>query len=124
MTPLDKLQPANNADVVIYTPYYSKDKHRLLPLALSLYQQGNVQGQRSIEGNENIPFLANWFVSKLPSELTLCRIQFDGQLELSYEATFANSEFVDYLIELLISFERARIPDFPRAFYRKLLRLD
>lgn len=124
MKTIEQLKPANKADVVIYVPYYSKDKHRLLPYAISLYQQGLMEGHRRIEGGEDIPFIATWFVSKLPSELTRCRIQFDGQAELSYEVTVLNAEFIDYLIETFKTFQRSRSTDFPRAFYRKLLRFE
>ena len=101
MANLDKLEPANKADVLVYQPYYpSKDKQKLLPLALSLYNQGRLEGKRRIESGEGISLAASWYVSKLPSELTRCRVQFEGQAELSYEITILNSEFIDYLIDL------------------------
>ncbi|MGF1478443.1 MAG: type IV pilus biogenesis protein EbsA [Cyanophyceae cyanobacterium] len=124
MTAINELQPAKPGDTSIYLPYYSKDKHNLLPYAISLYKQGSLEGQRRIEGGEDIPFVATWYISTLPSELTRCRIQFDGQAELSYEATILNAEFIDYLISIVKKFQRSRLTDFPRAFYRKLLRFD
>ena len=124
MKTLEQLKPANKAQVAIYVPYYSKDKHRILPYAIYLYQQGLLEGQRQIEGGENIPFIATWFVSKLPAELTRCRIQFDGQADLNYAVTISNSEFIEYLIETIKDFQRSSSIDFPRAFYRKLLRSE
>jgi hypothetical protein len=56
--------------------------------------------------------------------LTRCRMQFDGNADLSYEVTMANFEFVDFLIEVLFIFKSTRAADFSQAFYRKLLRLD
>jgi hypothetical protein len=121
---LEKLQPANPRDVNVYAPYYQGRKRSALPLAISLYQTGNLEGIRKIEGGDSIPFVASWSVSSLPADLTRCRLQFDGNAELSYEVTLANFEFVDFLIEVLFYFKSNRIPDFSQAFYRKLLRLD
>lgn len=125
MLTLDKLEPASKADVLVYQPYYpSKEKQKILPLALSLYSQGRLEGKRRIEGAEGVSLAASWYVSKLPSELTRCRVQFEGQAELSYEITILNSEFIDYLIDLIFIFKESKIADFPQAFYRKLLRFD
>ncbi|RMF21238.1 MAG: hypothetical protein D6756_12845 [Cyanobacteria bacterium J083] len=124
MPSLQKLKPAPKSESAIYTPYYTKNKHQILPYAISLYQEGSLEGERTIEGGEDVPFVATWYVSKLPSELTRCRLQFEGLAELSYEVTLSNSEFVDYLIDVIINFKRHRITDFPKEFYRKLLRHD
>ena len=124
MSTIENLKPAGRADVVIYMPYYAKNKHSWLPYAISLYRQGSLEGKRNIEGGEPIPFVASWYVSKLPSELTRCRLQFDGQAELSYETTVSNSEFIDYLIDVIIDFKSSHSTDFPREFYRKLLKFD
>jgi len=105
-------------------PYYQGNKRNMLPLAISLYQKGALEGQRKIEGGDSIPFIATWNVSTLPADLTRCRMQFEGNAELSYEVTMANFEFVDCLIDLLMTFKRSRNADFSQAFYRKLLRLD
>ncbi|MBE9177346.1 hypothetical protein IQ268_02000 [Oculatella sp. LEGE 06141] len=121
---LEKLQPANPRDVNVYSPYYQGRKRNALPLAISLYQMGNLEGLRKIEGGESIPFVASWNVSSLPADLTRCRLQFDGNAELSYELTLANFEFVDFLIDVLFNFKSARIADFSQGFYRRLLRLD
>jgi hypothetical protein len=124
MSTIEELKPAGRADVIIYMPYYAKTKHNWLPYAISLYRQGSLEGERIVQGGESIPFVASWYVSKLPSELTRCRLQFDGQAELSYEVTLSNSEFIDFLIDVIINFKRSHLSDFPREFYRKLLRFD
>ena len=124
MSIIESLKPAGRASVVIYIPYYSKNKHNWLPYAISLYQTGSLEGKRIIEGGESIPFVASWYVSKLPSELTRCRLQFDGQAELSYEVTLSNSEFIDDLIDVIINFKRSHLTDFPGSFYRKLLKFE
>ena len=124
MSTIEQIKPAGRADVIIYTPYYSKNKHSWLPHAIALYRNGSLEGNREVEGGESIPFVASWYVSKLPSELTRCRLQFDGQAELSYEVTLSNSEFIDYLIDVIMNFKRSKITDFPRGFYRKLLRFE
>ena len=124
MTSIDKIQPAPKAEVMIYQPYYHKDKHNLLPYAISLYSQGNLEGVRYIEGGKGVPFVASWYVSKLPSELTRCRLQFDGQAELSYEMTILNSEFIEYLIEAIKIYKERNSADFPQGFYRKLLQCE
>jgi hypothetical protein len=121
---LEKLQPANPRDVSVYAPYYQGRKKSALPLAITLYQMGNLEGIRKIEGGESIPFVASWNVSALPSELTRCRMQFDGNADLNYELMLPNFEFIDFLIEVLFGFKRSRAADFSQAFYRKLLRLD
>lgn len=121
---IEQLKPAEQGAVAVYMPYYQGNKRTLLPYAISLYQQGKFEGKRRIEGSEDIPFVATWFISKLPSELTRCRLQFDGNAELSYDVTLANSELVDYLIEVIKNFKATKIADFPQAFYRRLLRLD
>jgi hypothetical protein len=121
---LEKLQPADPRAVNVYAPYYQGRKKSALPLAISLYQIGSLEGLRKIEGGESIPFVASWSVSTLPSELTRCRLQFDGNADLSYELMLPNFEFVDYLIEVLFIFKSVRTADFSQGFYRKLLRLD
>lgn len=122
---LEQLQPAANQYVGVYIPYYPQaNKKQLLPLAISLYQKGSLEGKRKIEGGDSIPFVATWNVSTLPADLCRCRIQFDGNADLSYEIMMANFEYVDYLIEVIMNFRRSRLADFSQAFYRKLLRLD
>ncbi|MDV2999114.1 MAG: hypothetical protein N5P05_000720 [Chroococcopsis gigantea SAG 12.99] len=105
-------------------PYYPKDKHSLLPYALTLYKQGYLEGKRQIEGSESIPFVASWYVSNLPAELTRCRLQFEGQAELSYEMTILNAEFIDFLIGSIKTHKQLGSADFSQSFYRKLLRFE
>lgn len=124
MTEIEKLQPAPQGAVAMYMPYYQGQRRSFLPLAISLYQKGSLEGRRKIEGGENIPFVVSWFVTSMPAELTRCRFQFDGNAELSYEVTLANSEYINYLIDVIMNFKRSRLTDFPQPFYRKLLKLD
>lgn len=124
MSNIDNLQPASPADVGIYAPYYLKDKLSILPYAISLYQEGHLEGERQIEGGDHIPFVASWYISRLPSELTRCRLQFDGQADLSYEITILNWEFIDLLIIVIKGFKQLGAADFPQVFYRKLLHFE
>lgn len=124
MPTIEKLQPASKADTLMYQPYYDKEQNEILPYALSLYQQGYLEGERIIEGNQNIPFVAIWYVSRLPAEITRCRVQFEGSAELSYEVNLSNSEFIEDLIFLIKNFKSSRQTDFNQKFYRKLLRLN
>ncbi|HEY9906737.1 MAG TPA: type IV pilus biogenesis protein EbsA [Thermosynechococcaceae cyanobacterium] len=122
---LEQLQPAPPQQAAVYVPYYPQAaKRSMLPLAIGLYQKGVLEGQRKIEGGESIPFIATWSVSTLPADLTRCRIQFDGNAELSYELMLANFEFIDFLIDVVMSFRRSRLADFSQTFYRKLLRIE
>ncbi|MDB9313282.1 hypothetical protein PN462_09245 [Spirulina sp. CS-785/01] len=121
---LDQLKAASKSDAVVYAPYFQGQKRTVLPYAIGLYQKGSLEGERTIEGGESIPFVATWFVSKLPSELTRCRLQFEGNADLSYEVDMQNSEFVSHLLEIIVNYKRTGQVDFSRTFYRKLLRLD
>ena len=121
---IEQLQPADQLSVRVYMPYFQGNKRNILPLAISLYKKGSVEGQRKIEASDSIPFVASWNVATLPADLTVCRIQFDGNASLSYEIMMATSEFVDFLMDVILNFKRARTTDFSKAFYRKLLRMD
>jgi hypothetical protein len=121
---IDQLQPVTQQQASVYLPYVQGSKRNLLPFAISLYQQGVLEGHRKIEASENIPFVATWNVSTLPSDLTRCRVQFDGNAELSYEVMLASFEFINYLIELMENYKRYRLTDFSQGFYRRLLRVD
>ncbi len=124
-TPTLQFQPAAPKDVNVYMPYYTQGAKRVvLPYAIGLYQKGMLEGKRDIEGGEGIPFLATWSVSNLPADLSRCRIQFDGDADLSYEVTMSNFEFVGFLIDVIQNFKRTNQPDFSKAFYRKLLHMD
>lgn len=121
---LQSIQPASKPEASVYLPYYQGKKRNALPYAIGLYKQGNIEGERAIEGTGSIPFLATWNVSMLPADLTRCRMQFDGDADLTYEITMANYEFVDYLISVVVAMNQNKTPDFDKAFYRKLLRMD
>ena len=120
----EQLQPATGQQASVYSPYIQGNKRNGLPLAIGLYQKGVLEGQRKIEGSDNVPFIATWNIATLPSDLTRCRIQFDGNAELSYETMMASFEFIIFLIELLENYKRYRLTDFSQGFYRKLLRVD
>lgn len=122
--PIADIQPAPKQDVGVYMPYYQGNKRKALPYAIGLYKRGNLEGERRIEGGESIAFLATWNVSMLPADLTQCRMQFDGDAELTYEITMATFEFVDFLIDVVTAMRLKRSPDFSKSFYRKLLRMD
>jgi len=124
MATIEQLEPANKADVLVYMPYYARDKHSMLPYAITLYQGGSLEGHRRIENSEGIPFVASWYVSKLPSELTRCRLQFEGQADLSYEMTILNAELIEYLIGAIKTFKQLGSADFSQGFYRKLLQFE
>ncbi len=122
---IDQLQPATQQQASVYLPYIQgNNKRNFLPFAIGLYQKGVLEGHRKIEGSDNIPFVATWNVATLPSDLTRCRVQFDGNAELSYEVMMASFEFIVFLIELLENYKRHRTTDFSQTFYRKLLRIE
>jgi hypothetical protein len=121
---LSSLQPAPSRDVSMYLPYYQGSRRDTLALAMTLYQHGNFEGERAIDGGASIPFLATWSVLPLPADLTRCRLQFSGDADLSYEVTLTNFEFVGFLIDLLTDYKRSKIADFPQTFYRKLLKIE
>ncbi|WP_199248382.1 type IV pilus biogenesis protein EbsA [[Phormidium] sp. ETS-05] len=121
---LDQLQPANPREVGLYKPYYQGQRQAILPRAISLYRQGNLEGERKIEGGQNIPFVATWQVSLLPTDQTRCRVQFDNNPELSYEITLSNVDFINFLIDAIAHYKRYHTVDFSKGFYRKLLRMD
>ncbi|WP_414543142.1 type IV pilus biogenesis protein EbsA [Nostoc sp. CCY0012] len=121
---IEQIQPANQQQASVYLPYIQGTKRNFLPYAISLYQKGVLEGQRKIEASESIPFVASWNVATLPSDLTRCRIQFEGNAELSYEVMMASFEFMSFLIELMENYKRYRLTDFSQAFYRKVLRID
>ena len=121
---LDNIQPAEHRAVNVYQPYYQGAKRDWLPKAIKLYQEASLEGERKIEGGQSIPFLATWSVSMLPLDMSVCRLQFDGNAELTYEVMLTNVEFVGFLIEMLSNYRRSKVIDFSSSFYRKLLRLD
>lgn len=124
MSIISELKPANQAEVMVYIPYYQGNKRNVLPRAIGLYKQGSLEGSRRIEGGEDIPFVATWYVSRLPGDLTRCQLQFDGNPELSYQMNLQNHEFMNYLIEMVSEFERSGTVDFPKSFYQRLLKVQ
>ncbi|MBD2361690.1 MULTISPECIES: type IV pilus biogenesis protein EbsA [unclassified Anabaena] len=122
---IEQLQPVNAQQANVYLPYVQGTaKRNFLPYAIGLYQKGNLEGHRKIEAGENVPFVASWNVATLPSDLTRCRMQFDGNAEFSYEIMMASFEFISFLIELMENYKRYKVTDFSQSFYRKLLRVD
>jgi hypothetical protein len=121
---IEQLQPATQQQASVYLPYIQSSKRNFLPYAISLYQKSVLEGHRKIEGSDNVPFVATWNAAKLPSDLTRCRMQFDGNAELSYEIMMASFEFINFLIDMIENYKRYRVLDFSASFYRKLLRVD
>lgn len=121
---IEEIKPVGKQEMGVYMPYYQGNKRNALPWAIGLYKQGNLEGERKIEGGEGIPFIATWNVSMLPADLTRCRLQFADDADLSYEITLATFEFVDYLIDVVTAMKRKQSVDFNNSFYRRLLRLD
>jgi len=121
---IENLKPVNKEEVVPYNPYYPGAKRSWLPLAISLYRQGKLEGQRPIEGGKAIPFISTWTVSSLPLEQTRCRLQFDGNADLSYEVVLKNEDFIGYLIDLIRTYQKEGVVDFPKEFYRQLLKVS
>lgn len=121
---LESLQPATKQELGVYFPYYQGDRRKVLPYAISLYKQANLEGTRQIEGGESVPFLATWHVSSLPADLTRCSLQFDGNADLRYELVLPNYEFIGFLIEVVVQLKRYQVADFSAAFYRKLMRYE
>ncbi|MBD2177414.1 hypothetical protein H6F42_10870 [Pseudanabaena sp. FACHB-1998] len=119
-----ELKAAPPQEVSIYMPYYREpNKRQTLPYAISLYKQGEIAGERRIEGSPAVSFMAVWRVANLPSDLALCRLTFDGDADMSYEMTLENSEFVGYLIDVVSSIRDKGYVDFPQIFYSKLFRM-
>ena len=124
MPPINQLKPADKGEIAVYAPYYTDKRRKYLGLAISLYKQKNLEGSRNIEGGDNIPFVITWNVSILPADITRCRMQFDDNQELSYEIIMATYEFVNFLIDVLLNYNRTRTIDFSKTFYKKLLRYE
>ncbi len=121
---IEQIQPATPQQASVYLPYIQGTRRNFLPYAISLYQKGVLEGHRKIEASEHIPFVATWNVATLPSDLTRCRVQFDGNADLNYELMMASFEFINFLIELMDNYKRHRITDFSQGFYRKLLHIE
>lgn len=120
---LENLQPAEQNIVAIFQPYFQGKKRDILPFAITLYKQGNLEGERQIIGGDSIPFVASWSTSGcfIPAALTRCRVQFDGNPDLSYEIIIPNYQLVGYLIEVIVNYKLVGSVDFTKLFYCKLL---
>ncbi|MBC6418288.1 MAG: hypothetical protein GDA44_05605 [Prochloron sp. SP5CPC1] len=123
MPSLDHLKPVGQEEIIVYIPYCSKEQRNLLPLVISLYKEGALEGERGIEGCEGVPYLATWDVSKLPLESTRFQLIFNQNADLSYEITMSNAELIKYLIALMDNYLKSEghSTDFSDGFYRKLL---
>jgi hypothetical protein len=77
-----------------------------------------------VANEEAIPFVANWVMRDLPGDMTRCRVQFEENADLVYELSILNSDYISFLIDWLISYKDAEVPDFPQLFYRKLLKVE
>jgi len=124
MSIIKELKPAEQRDLSVYGPYTPPALKSTLPLGLSLYKKGYLEGERKIESGDNISFVATWNVTTLPSDLNRCQVQFDNNAELSYEVVINSSELINYLSELIVNHNRSGMIDFPQQFYRKLLRVE
>jgi len=126
MPSLDHLKPVGQEEIIVYIPYCSKEQRNLLPLVISLYKEGALEGERGIEGREGVPYLATWDVSKLPLELTRFQLIFNQNADLSYEMIISNAELIKYLIDLMDNYLKSEgdSTDFSDGFYRKLLRVE
>lgn len=109
---------------MIYIPYYSKMQQELLPVAITLYKQASLEGERVIEGGDNVPFVATWTLSKLPSDIAHCTVQFNGQADLSYQINMANSDLIKHLVSVLDNYKSSQTIDFNQEFYRNLLNME
>jgi hypothetical protein len=120
---IESLKPVAREAVIPYSPYAPKEKS-WLPLAISLYKEGKLEGKRPIEGGKPIPFVSTWTISSLPLEQTRFRIQFNGNAELSYEIVIQNANFICHLISVIKNYHKEGIVDFPKDLYRDLLKIS
>ncbi len=119
-----ELEPAAPGEVAVYQPYYAVGRRAYLARAVSLYKKGSFEGERQIENDEPIPFIASWVKKPLPSDLTMCSVMFSQDADLTYELSIANYELVEHLIDVIGLDDRGMSPDFSTAFYKKLMRYD
>jgi hypothetical protein len=118
-----ELTKASEEEVIAYKPYYPANKQKALLYAISLYKQGEMAGERHIEGGPIISFIAVWRVTTLPLDTILCRVTFSGDADMSYEIELQNAEFVGYLIDVVSTVTDKNYIDFPQVFYSKLFRI-
>jgi hypothetical protein len=120
-----KITPAPQREVALYYPYYPATRRTFLPLALGLYKNGGFEGIRRIDGpnKKEIPFTATWAIKQLPSDLSVCKVEFfimDSK-SMIYEFAFPNTEFIGYLVETVQNYNETKPIDMPQQFYRRLL---
>jgi len=119
-----ELTKASDQEVIPYKPYYREAiRQQALPYAISLYKQGEMAGERHVEGGPAISFIAVWRVTSLPLDTILCRVTFSGDADMSYEIDLQNAELVGYLIDIVSSIKDKNYADFPQVFYSKLFRM-
>ena len=124
MSSIKQLKPADKPACMPYMPYYQGAKRELLPYGISLYKAANLEGERTIEGGESVPFIITWNVATLPADITRCQVRFSEDADLTYELTMASFEFIDFLIEVILNYKKRQMTDFSQTFYRKLLRYE
>ena len=126
MNLFDEIIPAAADKVNLYAPYFMKStaKRQVLPKAITLYQKGGLEGYRSIEGGEKIPYTTNWVIQNLPGDLTRCSMVFNENTDLTYDTNLMNAELIGFLIDWLINVRDTNTPDFPQYFYRKLMKIE
>lgn len=126
MNLFDEITPAAPDKVNLYAPYFMKSaaKRQVLPKAISLYYKGGLEGHRSIEGGEKIPYTTNWVIQNLPGDLTRCSMIFNENTDQTYDTNLMNAELIGFLIDWLINVRDTNTPDFPQYFYRKLMKIE
>ena len=119
-----ELSKASEQEVIPYKPSYRDTlRQQALPYAISLDKQGEMAGERRIEGGVSISYTAVWRVTSLLFDNVICRVTFDGDADMSYEIDVQNAEFVGYLIDVVANLKDKSYADFSQAFYSKLFRV-
>lgn len=119
-----ELRQAPLQEVQNYLVWFREEhKKQALPYAISLYNMGELKGERPIEGCPAVPFTASWRVTSLPMDTNICKVVFESTEDMTYEAQFVNHEFINYLIEVTRMILTKGTADFPQSFYSKLFRI-
>jgi hypothetical protein len=126
MNLFDEIVPATPDKVNLYAPYFMKSTARrsILPKAIALYHKGGLEGERSIQGGEKIPYVMNWAIQNLPGDLTRCTVRFNENPDFTYEVNMMNAELIGFLIDWLTSLRDHNLRDFSQPFYQKLMRME
>ena len=119
--PFSQLKPVDNKEAKVYLPFCPESRRRFLAHAIGLYKLKSLEGTRIIEGGKNISFVASWNMSSLPIDSTHCQVLFEDNADLCYNVTIQSSDFVNHLIQVLLTASRTRNVDFSKTFYRKLM---